>query len=147
MNIKHIKEILRLFEDSSLCALDVQEGEDKISLRRKPAEQTVQTRNENPMPAAVPVPAPLQRVDEGPDFNRILEVPSPVVGVYYEAPEPGGQPFVKVGDRVQRGDILCLIEVMKQVTEVTAPQNGQVADICVTNGSVVEYGQTLVKLC
>jgi len=105
-----------------------------------------------PEPAAAPRPAaqpyPAQAVSaEGPDFNRIVEVKSPLVGVYYEAPEPGGKPFTQVGDRVRKGDVLCLIEVMKQVTEVTAPQDGQVADICVANGSVVEFGQTLIKLC
>jgi len=84
--------------------------------------------------------------DAGPDFNHIIEVKSPVVGVYYEAAEPGGKPFVQPGDSVRQGDVLCLVEVMKQVTEVTAPQDARVADVCVQNGSVVEFGQTLIKL-
>lgn len=147
MNLKQLKEIIRLFEESSLCEMDVHEGEERIHLRRPGASGDAV-----PAPAVLPTapaaqPAPAQPKEEGVDFNRVIEVTSPVVGVFYEAPEPGGKPFVKVGDRVQRGDVLCLIEVMKQVTEVTAPQNGQVADICVQNGNVVEYGQTLVKLC
>lgn len=149
MNIERIQQIIRLFEESSLYSLKIQEGEERISLRRAPAPHQLPPHLITQVePAAImPSKAPLDSQEEGVDFNRIIEVTSPVVGVFYEAPEPGGQPYIKVGDRVQRGDVLCLIEVMKQVTEVTAPQNGQVADICVTNGNVVEFGQTLVKLC
>ena len=148
MNIKQLKEIIRLFEESSLVELEINEGEELFRLKRKsdqtaqvpvmesPKADTVSPQTASPVAASDPV-----------DFNHVIEVTSPVVGVFYEAPEPGGKPFIKVGDHVQRGDVLCLIEVMKQVTEVTAPQNGRVADICVTNGNVVEYGQTLVKLC
>jgi len=148
MNIEQIKKIIQLFEESGLFSLEVQEGEERISLQRAAEQQSNVYYVTQAEPAAItPNKAPLVAADEGVDFNRIIEVTSPVVGVFYEAPEPGGQPYIKVGDRVQRGDVLCLIEVMKQVTEVTAPQNGQVADICVTNGNVVEFGQTLVKLC
>lgn len=148
MNIKQLKEIIRLFEESGLSSLEVQEGEERVCLKRETQTRAAVPAVETPAPAQPAVaPVTAQLREDGPDFNRVIEVTSPVVGVYYEAPEPGGQPFIKVGDRVQRGDVLCLIEVMKQVTEVTAPQNGQVADICVTNGNVVEYGQTLVKLC
>ena len=146
MNLKQLRDIIQLFEQSSLSMLEVREGEEHVLLRRsmddKPAAPA-------PAPAAANVasapPAPAKG-DPGPDFNRIIEVKSPVVGVYYEAPEPGGKPFVQVGDHVQRGDVLCLVEVMKQVTEVVAPQDGQVADILPSNGSVVEFGQTLIKL-
>lgn len=147
MNIKQLKEIIRIFEQSSLSVLDLREGEERVMMQRhiEPAPQQTAA----PAPAAF-TPAPAQPVgpdESGVDFNRVVEVKSPVVGIYYEAPEPGGKPFVQVGDRVKKGDVLCLIEVMKQITEVTAPQDGQVVDICSTNGSLVEYDQTLIKLC
>ncbi|MHC1787374.1 MAG: acetyl-CoA carboxylase biotin carboxyl carrier protein subunit [Christensenellales bacterium] len=143
MNIKQLKEIIRLFEQSSLTMLDLSEGEERVRLRRAgPAPQPGV-----PVPAPMPGPAPLDPADAGTDFSRLVEVKAPVVGICYEAPEPGGTPFIRVGDRVKKGDVLCLIEVMKQITEVTAPQDGQVADICLESGSLVEYGQTLVKLC
>lgn len=147
MNIKQIKEIIKLFEDSALSELEVNESGESIRLKRKADPVVTQAVSDAPAQPAAPAPQVKLPQEEGLDFNRVIEVTSPVVGVFYEAPEPGGVPFVKVGDHVQRGDVLCLIEVMKQVTEVTAPQNGQVADICVINGNVVEYGQTLVKLC
>ncbi len=145
MNLEQLKEIIRLFEASSLTLLEIEEEGARFRLRRGAARE-----NSGASPAQQPHqgPAPGTRgEDGGPDFNRIVEVKSPVVGIFYEAPEPGGKPFVQAGDRVRKGDVLCLIEVMKQVTEVTAPQDGQVADICVGNGSVVEFGQTLIKLC
>ena len=145
MNLELLKEIIRLFEASSLTLLEIEEEGARFRLRRGAAGE-----NPGTLPAQQPRqgPAPGKTgEDGGPDFNRIVEVKSPVVGIFYEAPEPGGKPFVQAGDRVKKGDVLCLIEVMKQVTEVTAPQDGQVADICVGNGSVVEFGQTLIKLC
>ncbi len=151
MNVKQIREILKLFEQSSLQSLEVSEGEERICLRRPevpvvavtPPPAPVAAPAVPPPPVAAEAPAP---ESEGPDFNRLIEVKSPVVGVFYEAAEPGGKPFVQTGDRVKQGDVLCLVEVMKQVTEVVAPKDAQVADVCVTNGSVVEFGQTLVKL-
>ena len=142
MNLEQLKEIIRLFEASSLTALDVRSEGERVRLRRDERGKAAPAPRTDSQAAVAPA-AP----DAGPDFNRIIEVKSPVVGIFYEAPEPGGKPFVQVGDQVRKGDVLCLIEVMKQVTEVTAPQDGQVADICLTNGSVVEFGQTLIKLC
>ncbi|MDD4080777.1 MAG: acetyl-CoA carboxylase biotin carboxyl carrier protein subunit [Eubacteriales bacterium] len=143
MNLEQLKEIIRLFEESSLTALDIQAEGERFRLRRDPAWKTQPSALQADSASAQPQAPPAV---EGPDFNRIIEVKSPVVGIFYEAPEPGGNPFVQVGDQVRKGDVLCLIEVMKQVTEVTAPQDGQVADICMANGSVVEFGQTLIKL-
>ncbi|HSK69582.1 MAG TPA: acetyl-CoA carboxylase biotin carboxyl carrier protein [Candidatus Limnocylindria bacterium] len=151
MNLEHIRELIRAFDESTLSELFYEQDGEKVRLRRQITEA-------RPV-AAAPAPAarqgaapaapavPVGPDDAGPDFNRLVEVKSPVVGIYYEAPEPGKKPFVRLGDKVKAGDVLCLVEVMKQVTEVTAPQDGQVADVCVTNGSVVEFGQTLIKLC
>lgn len=142
MNLEQLKEIIRLFEASSLTALDVRSEGERVRLRRDERGKAAPAPRADSQAAVAPATP-----DAGLDFNRIIEVKSPVVGIFYEAPEPGGKPFVQVGDQVRKGDVLCLIEVMKQVTEVTAPQDGQVADICLTNGSVVEFGQTLIKLC
>lgn len=144
MNLEQIKEIIRLFEASSLSFLDVKSEGERVRLRRgEGGKATVQTTHREDSQVTVTS----GKTSAGPDFNRVIKVKSPAVGIFYEAPEPGGKPFVRVGDQVTKGDVLCLIEVMKQVTEVTAPQDGQVADICPTNGSVVEFGQTLMKLC
>jgi acetyl-CoA carboxylase biotin carboxyl carrier protein len=69
-----------------------------------------------------------------------------MVGVFYTAPTPESEPYVKVGSTVKKGDVLCVIEAMKLMNEINSDQDGEIAEICAENGSVVEYGQTLFKL-
>ena len=73
-------------------------------------------------------------------------VASPTVGVFYAAASPESQPFVAVGDQVEKGDTLCIIEAMKLMNEIPAEVSGRVAEICVSNGQVVEYGQALFRI-
>ena len=80
------------------------------------------------------------------DFNHLTQVKSPLVGVFYAAPAPDAAPFVKVGDTVKKGDVLCIVEAMKLMNEIVAETDGVVVDICAGNGDVVEFGQTLFKL-
>ena len=149
MNMKQLRELVRLFSQHGLTRLEVAEGETRILLAREaPAFHPAQ---QSPAPLAAQQPASEKPAagkitDPGPDFNQIHEVKSPMVGVFYAAPEPGAAPFVKVGDRVKKGDVLCIVEAMKLNNEITADRDGEVVDICVQNGSVVEYGQTLFKL-
>ena len=84
--------------------------------------------------------------DPGLDFNAISLVTSPMVGVFYATPAPDQEPFVKVGSKVKKGDVLCIIEAMKLMNEITAEQDGEVVDICVKSGDVVEFGQPLFKI-
>ncbi len=149
MNPEQLKDLMKAFDESTLSELSYEFEGAKVRLRRFAAQGVTQApppvmKAEQPAQPAAPNAGP---DDAGPDFNRLIEVKSPVVGIYYEAPEPGKKPFVRLGDKVKKGDVLCLVEVMKQVTEVVSPQDGQVADVCVQNGSVVEFGQTLIKLC
>lgn len=69
-----------------------------------------------------------------------------MVGVFYDSPSPEADPYVKVGDKVKKGDVLCIIEAMKLLNEITAEQDGEIVDICAHNADVVEYGQTLFKI-
>ncbi len=151
MNMKQLRELLNLFSQHSLTRLEMEEGETRILLAREAApvrglEQPALSQVPAAQPAAAGVPGPAKNADPGPNFNQIHEVKSLMVGVFYVAPEPGGKPFVKVGDRVKKGDVMCLVEAMKLNNEITADKDGEVVDICVQDGSVVEYGQTLFKL-
>ena len=149
MNMKQLREITQLFSQHGLTRLEVTEGETRIMLAREAAAfPPVQ---QFPAPAAAPQqaqekPSAGKVTDPGPDFNQIHEMKSPMVGVFYAAPEPGGKPFAKVGDRVKKGDVMCIVEAMKLNNEITADRDGEVVDVCVQDGSVVEYGQTLFKL-
>ena len=80
------------------------------------------------------------------DFNNLIEVKSPLVGVYYAAPSPDAETFVSIGSKVKKGDVLCIIETMKLMNEIMAEQDGEIVDICVKNGDIAEFGQVLFKM-
>ncbi|SDC02325.1 acetyl-CoA carboxylase biotin carboxyl carrier protein [Parafannyhessea umbonata] len=80
------------------------------------------------------------------DMTKAVAVKAPMVGVYYAAPAPGAEPFVHVGSKVKKGDTLCVIEAMKAMNEVTAEVDGEVVDVCASDGELVEYGCVLMKL-
>ena len=152
MDIAKIKELAQLLNDAGLSALELKEGD--ATLRLESAKFTPAQPAPAPVMQAVPaaapqpvVPAPAASVpDGGVDFNALSEFKSPMVGVFYAAPGPDQAPFVEVGKRVKKGDVLCIIEAMKLMNEITAEQDGEIADICVSEGDVVEYGQTLFKI-
>ena len=80
------------------------------------------------------------------DMAKVVAVKAPMVGVFYAAPAPGAKPFVQVGSKVKKGDVLCVIEAMKEMKEVTADCDGEVIVITVSDGELVEYGSVLMKI-
>lgn len=141
MDIAKIKELAQLLNDAGLSALELKEGD--ATLRLESAKFTPAQPAPAPVMQAVPA-APVP--DGGVDFNALSEFKSPMVGVFYAAPGPDQAPFVEVGKHVKKGDVLCIIEAMKLMNEITAEQDGEIVDICVSDGDVVEYGQTLFKI-
>ena len=150
MNIKQIRELAQIVSENGLSAIEVAEGENRVRIERAvAAPAAVPAVVSMPAPAAAPTaPAPAPAAEEtNVDFNRTREIKSPMVGVFYAAPSPDAKPFVEVGSKVKKGDVVCIVEAMKLMNEITAEFDGEVVDICVHNGDVVEYGQTLFKLC
>ena len=150
MNIKQIRELAQIAAENGLSAIEIAEGENRVRIERAvSAPAAIPTVVSMPMAApAAPAPAPAAESEEtNVDFNRTREIKSPMVGVFYAAPSPDAKPFVEVGSKVKNGDIVCIVEAMKLMNEITAEFDGEVVDICVHNGDVVEYGQTLFKLC
>ena len=152
MNIKQIRELAQIAAENGLSAIEIAEGENRVRIERAAAAPAAIPAVLS-MPSAAPVaapaaPAPAPAAEEtNVDFNRTREIKSPMVGVFYAAPSPDATPFVEVGSQVKKGDIVCIVEAMKLMNEITAEFDGEVVDICVHNGDVVEYGQTLFKLC
>lgn len=148
MKISDIKALAELVRKNNLSALDLSEGELHIRIENAPAPQSAPAPEAAaPQEAApVPAPAPAPVADNGPDFGAARMIVSPMVGVFYASPSPDDPPFVKVGQKVHKGDVLCIIEAMKLMNEITAEEDGEIIDVCAANGSVVEYGQTLFKL-
>jgi len=140
MTIEEIKELLELFNTSGVGELEVQRGDDRIRIRKAGQPK------EHPVAAAAP---PVQTIDQpvaaAPETNQVL-VKSPIVGTYYDAPSPDSAPFVKVGDSVEPGQVLCIIESMKLMNEIEAEVAGVVGAKLVENGRPVEYGEALFSI-
>jgi acetyl-CoA carboxylase biotin carboxyl carrier protein len=147
MTIKEIKEILELFKSTDVAELEVQRGENRVRVRRASEEVThVVSTAPVAAPAALPVaatlaPAPAPAVEENTTLVR-----SPIVGTYYDAPSPGAATFVKVGDAVEPGQVLCIIESMKLMNEIEAEVAGTVVAKLMENGRPVEYGEALFSV-
>lgn len=153
-----IERLATLMETANLSSVEICEGETRISLKRPEPAAAISApvfgipaggAALSPVQAAVPPLAPTSSVEEGSqvvDFNGMKELKSPMVGVVYTAPEPGAEPFVKPGSRVKKGQVLCIIEAMKLMNEYTAPEDGEILDICIQNEELVEFGQVLFKM-
>lgn len=159
MNINEIESLAKIMETFGLTALEIAEGNLVIKLERA-SNTTVSVPSYPVMPATIPTVAypeaaplvaavPHEEVastETVVDFNHIFEVKSPMVGIFYAAPNPDAEPFVKIGSKVKKGDVLCIIEAMKLMNEITAENDGEIVDICVSSGQVVEYSQPLFKM-
>lgn len=100
-----------------------------------------------PEPACAPAAPALATSDGTPcDSSRVSEVSAPMVGVFYCAPAPGAEPFVHVGSKVKKGETLCILEAMKLMNEVVAERDGEVVEVCVNDGELVEYGRVLFRI-
>lgn len=149
MTNQEIKELLQIFKESDVAEMEVQRGENRLRLRRAVAAQEYVVPATAPQPVAAqaanhPVPALAARSASA-DANQIL-VKSPIVGTYYDAPAPGAATFIKVGDSVEPGQVLCIIESMKLMNEIEAEVAGVVAAKLVENGRPVEYGEALFSI-
>ncbi len=146
MNVRQIRELAQILRQNGLSAIEVSENEYHVRLECSACAAPLPTVVAPPAAVVQPVTAAEKQGDVGVDFNDIIEVKSPLVGVFYASSAPDAEPFVKVGDKVKKGDVLCIVEAMKLMNEITASHDGEVVDICIQNGSVVEFGQTLFKL-
>jgi acetyl-CoA carboxylase biotin carboxyl carrier protein len=148
MTNQEIKELLQIFEESGVAEMEVQRGENRLRLRRAPTAQELQVpaaAAPPPTPAHAPTPTAVPAKTAPADANHTL-VKSPIVGTYYDAPSPGAPPFVKIGDTVEPGQVLCIIESMKLMNEIEAEMAGTLVHKLVENGRPVEYGEALFAI-
>jgi acetyl-CoA carboxylase biotin carboxyl carrier protein len=165
MNQKEIKELIELLVEKDITEFELERGDVKVHVRRgSSAAPVVQVAaSVPPVPIALapplvaaapavnptaapssapPAPAVAESTEAASDADLVI-VKSPIVGTYYEAPSPGTPPFVKVGDTVKEGQVLCIIEAMKLMNEIEAEVSGVLAKMFVSNGNPVEYGMPL----
>ncbi|MGR8979071.1 MAG: acetyl-CoA carboxylase biotin carboxyl carrier protein [Gammaproteobacteria bacterium] len=142
MDIRKIKKLIEIIEESDIAELEIKEGEEAIRISRYSAAPVAYA----PMPAQAPVAAPSAAAPTAaPAEEKITGhiVKSPMVGTFYRAASPGAKVFTDVGQKVQVGDTLCIIEAMKILNQIEADKSGVVTQILVENGQPVEYGQPL----
>ncbi|MGV6858580.1 MAG: acetyl-CoA carboxylase biotin carboxyl carrier protein [bacterium] len=151
MDIRKIKKLIELLEDSGIAEIEINEGEESVRITRSFAPVAGQAAPQQMMvPAAAPAapapaaPAPAAADEEpGDSIPSGHSVTSPMVGTFYEAPSPAATPFVAVGDTVNVGDTLCIIEAMKMLNQIESDKAGVIKAILVDNAQPVEFGQPL----
>jgi acetyl-CoA carboxylase biotin carboxyl carrier protein len=149
MDIRKVKKLIELLEESGIAELEIKEGEESVRISRHPTgvpvqmpaaiPQTVQQPTSETVTAEPPAPAapPASEVPEG---HKVL---CPMVGTYYASASPNAEPFVKIGDEVHAGDTLCIIEAMKMMNQIEADVSGRITAIQAENSEPVEFGQVL----
>jgi len=147
MNISNIKSLAEILSAHGLTSIEVNEGETRIRIEKNTPAQPVRT-HVPPLTAGAPPGADAVDAAETPPIGAggRIEVKSPMVGVFYSAASPESDTYVNIGSIVRKGDVLCVIETMKLMNEITAEHDGEVIDICVKNGEIVEFGQVLFVL-
>jgi len=148
MDIRKVKKLIELLDESGIAEIEITEGEESVRISRyaKDAPPVYATHAPPPISAApvahapavpAPVAPPVEPEDEG------YRVEAPMVGTFYAASSPGAPPYVQVGDRINEGDTLCIIEAMKMMNPIEADVSGVIKSIRAQNGEPIEYGQTL----
>lgn len=151
-NLDEIKEFISLLEDSSLSVFEIQK-EDGSKIRLEKAQPAQQIVNTIPVANGVAAPAPVVPAVESapaapvaPVADNSKTIDAPIVGVFYAASAPGKAPYVSAGKKVKKGDVVCIIEAMKCMNEIQAEEDGEIVEVLVKDGELVEYGQPLFKI-
>ena len=155
MDIRKIKKLIELLEESGIAEIEIKEGEEAVRISRMPGGAVVQPLPPQawlgpPQPAPMPLaPAPVSSGAAAAGESAVKPKPNehvitaPMVGTFYASPSPGATGFVEIGDEVKVGQVLCIIEAMKMMNQIEADRAGRVTSIMARNGDPVEFGQPL----
>ena len=143
MDIRKVKKLIELLEESQVAEIEIHEGEESVRISRMPAALPAPAVVQTAPVAAVAAVTPQEPGAAEPATPEGHSVTSPMVGTFYEAASPGVKPFVKVGQQVNVGDTLCIVEAMKMLNQIEADKAGTISARLVENGQPVEFGQSL----
>ncbi len=145
MDIRKVKKLIELLEESGIAELEISEGEESVRISRHPRTtmQAPQAIASPPVQAAPPAATPATAAGEHKPRNDEYTVTSPMVGTYYSAASPGAKAFVEIGSEIKVGQILCIIEAMKMMNQIESDKAGRITAILAKNGEPVEFGQPL----
>jgi acetyl-CoA carboxylase biotin carboxyl carrier protein len=149
MDIRKVKKLIELLEESGIAEIEIKEGEESVRISRMPVGAAMPQYFSAPMPAAIAAPAPAvaPATAAGAALARRKDdqniVPAPMVGTFYAAGSPTAKAFVEIGDDIKEGQVLCIIEAMKMMNQIESDRAGRVTAIMAKNGDPVEFGQAL----
>jgi acetyl-CoA carboxylase biotin carboxyl carrier protein len=154
MNQKELRELIEFLKEQDIAEFELERGDVKVRIKRGVAPAPMYAPPAAPLPPAGLTSIPVQSSNEIPSAAKpsvpaeegLHVVKSPIVGTFYESPSPGSPPFVKPGDKIEAGQVLCIIEAMKLMNEIEADIGGEVVKRLVNNGQPVEYGQPLFSI-
>lgn len=157
VNIKEIKELVSQFDESSLTEFDLREGQFELYMNKNESSRGVSSpapivevpnvvMAESATPSSTRPEISKETTQETPKLFDGVEVTSPIVGIVYLQPAPDKPQFKSVGDKVAKGEVICIIEAMKLMNEITSEVDGQIVEILVENEAIVEYGQALFRI-
>jgi acetyl-CoA carboxylase biotin carboxyl carrier protein len=141
MDLRKIKKLIEMLQESDLNEIEVKEGEESVRINRKKGDVEIPQQTVAPRVQSKEI---VENVDE-PEENLSF-IQSPMVGTFYRSPAPGKPPFVEIGQRVKKGDTVCIIEAMKMMNQVKSEFDGKIVDIKVENGQPVEFNESLVSI-
>ena len=148
MDIRKVKKLMELLEQSGMSEIEIKEGEESVKISRY-GNAPLMTPTISQQPAAIVTPSKVESTttaaDKGSEVSGNL-ISSPMVGTYYSAPSPSAKPFVTVGQHVNKGDTVGIIEAMKIMNQIETDHSGTVVEILVKDGEAVEFGQALIVI-
>ena len=146
MDIRKVKKLIEMLEDSNLEEIEIQEGEESVRL----VKGNSHNQNLHTQTISIPQNNPIQGPPSEETAEEVKEetnsIDSPMVGTFYASASPGAKPFISIGDIVSEGDVVCIVEAMKMMNEIKSEFSGKVLSVNVENSEPVEYGQSLFKI-
>ena len=145
MDIRKIKTLIEMLEESNLNEIEVSQGEESVRISKSSSQTNLVNNNGVPINTDINLNSSNDGIKDDQELSGNL-VTSPIVGTFYRKPSPDKEPFVKVGDIVNKGDVLCIIEAMKMMNEIKSDFDGKILSIEIEDGQPVEFGQTIVVI-
>jgi len=143
LDLEILKEIIQIMKDEDLSEVSIEQNDIKVHVKRAPAQSSIVTQGAAVLTAHEQTGRPSEAENIA---AELVIIPAPMVGTFYRAPSPEAEPYVNVGDEIKAGQVICIIDAMKLMNEITADVDGEIVEILVEDGQPVEYDQPIFRV-